>query len=212
MPIDFDQVIDRSRTNSMKWSRPEALLTPEECAAGPLPMWVADMDFKSPEAVLEALGEAVRQGVFGYPAGPTRGYVEAVTGWQRRRFGREVAPEWLVLVPGVITGLKTVIRRSPRPGDTVLVQPPVYVHFHRDPPLLGRQVAGRPWSCAVTGTGSTRTPSQGHPARHRSSSSSPTRTTPPAMSGRRTSCGPWARSASGTAIPVISDEVHQDLS
>jgi len=144
MPFDFDQVIDRSQTNSMKWSRPQALLTPEECAAGPLPMWVADMDFKSPEAVLEALGEAVRQGVFGYPAGPTPGYLKAVTGWQGRRFGWEVAPEWLVLVPGVITGLKTVIQACSRPGDSVLVQPPVYVHFHRDPPLMGRQVAWAP--------------------------------------------------------------------
>jgi cystathionine beta-lyase len=144
MSFDFDQILDRTATNSLKWSRPERLLTPEQCAAKPLPMWVADMDFKSPEVVLEALGDAVRQGVFGYPAGPTRSYVDAVIDWQRRRFGWEPAPEWLVLVPGVITGLKTVVQAFSRPGDSVLVQPPVYVHFHHDPQLNGRWVAWAP--------------------------------------------------------------------
>ena len=139
MSFDFDQVIDRTRMNSAKWAVPERYLTAEQCAAKPLPMWVADMDFMSPPAVLQALQEAVREGVFGYPAGSTRGFLKAVTGWQGRRFGWEVAPEWLVPVPGVITGLKTLIKAFSQPGDSVLAQTPVYIHFHYDPPLLGRQ-------------------------------------------------------------------------
>jgi cystathionine beta-lyase len=107
-------------------------------------MWVADMDFKSPAPVLDALRDAVEEGIFGYPAGPTRGYTEAVLGWQRRRFGWEPAPEWLVLVPGVVTGLKTMIQAFSLVGDSILVQPPVYIHFHHDPVLLGRQVAWAP--------------------------------------------------------------------
>jgi len=144
MAFNFDQVIDRSDSNSVKWSRSAALLGEDERAAAPLPMWVADMDFKSPEAVLEALREAVDFGVFGYPSGPTRGYIRAVLDWQGRRHGWEPAPEWLVLVPGVITALKTIVQAFSGPGDSVLVQPPVYVHFHTDPVLLGRRVAWAP--------------------------------------------------------------------
>ncbi|MGA2081624.1 MAG: MalY/PatB family protein [Holophaga sp.] len=144
MPFNFDEVIDRSGTNSVKWSGAGLYLKEAERAAAPLPMWVADMDFRSPEPVLEALREAVDYGIFGYPAGATRGYVRAVLDWQGRRFGWEPAPEWLVQVPGVITGLKTLVQVFSSPGDSVLVQPPVYIHFHADPVLIGRQVAWAP--------------------------------------------------------------------
>src|SRR5699024_3109729 len=62
---------------------------PEQWAADPLPMWVADTDFAAPKAVTDALHTAVDHGVFGYPAGPTPSYLEAVAGWQRNRFGWE---------------------------------------------------------------------------------------------------------------------------
>jgi len=90
----FDEVIDRRASNSMKWDGAAAMLAPEEAAADPLPMWVADMDFRAPQPVIDALVEAAREGVFGYPNGATASYVEAVVDWQRRRFGWEVAPEW----------------------------------------------------------------------------------------------------------------------
>ena len=69
----------------MKWARATDLLAPDEAAADPLPMWVADTDFKAPQAVIEALHEAVDHGIFGYPGGATDGYLDAVTGWQARR-------------------------------------------------------------------------------------------------------------------------------
>lgn len=145
VPIfDFDTVVDRTRSNSIKWGAPGASLTPEQAAASPLPMWIADMDFKSPPAVIDALHEAVSHGVFGYPVGATKGYLDAVSGWQRTRFGWDVSNEWVVPIASVIAALKTVIQAFSRPGDSILIQPPVYVHFHSDVAINGRHVVEAP--------------------------------------------------------------------
>lgn len=137
-PSQFDQVIDRRGTNSMKWDGARTMLAPEEAAADPLPMWVADMDFRAPQPVREALAAAVEDGVFGYPAGGSKTYVAAVTDWQQRRFGWDVAPEWVVQTSGIITAIKTVVQAFSSPGDSVLIQPPVYAHFRDDVLLNGR--------------------------------------------------------------------------
>ena len=139
----FDEVVDRTKSNSMKWSYADEL-APDEAAAAPLPMWVADTDFKAPPAVLDALHEAVDHGVFGYPAGATASYLDAVTGWQARRFGWEVPREWVLQTAGVITTLKTAVQAFSSPGDSVLIQPPVYAHFHDDVLLNGRHLALAP--------------------------------------------------------------------
>jgi cystathionine beta-lyase len=138
----FDEVVVRERSNSMKWCR--GSLAADEAAAEPLPMWVADTDFKAPRAVIDALHAAVDHGVFGYPAGPTTSYLDAVTGWQARRFGWEVPPEWVLQTAGVITTLKTAVQAFSAPGDSVLIQPPVYAHFHDDVRLNGRHLAYAP--------------------------------------------------------------------
>ncbi|WP_085726713.1 MalY/PatB family protein [Pseudomonas sp. R37(2017)] len=140
----FDEVIDRRHTNSMKWDYGHNFLTPQECAADPLPMWVADMDFRSPQAVVDALSEAVQFGVFGYAGGPRKSYVDAVIGWQGRRFGWDVSRDWLMQASGIITTMKTAIQAFTRPGDSVLIQPPVYVHFHDDAQINGRRLALAP--------------------------------------------------------------------
>lgn len=140
----FDEVVDRRTANSMKWAGGKQWLRPDEVAADPLPMWVADMDFKAPQAVLDALHEAVDHGVFGYPNGPTDSYLDAVTGWQARRFGWEVPREWVLVTAGIITTLKTVVQAFSAPGDSVLIQPPVYAHFHDDVRLNGRHLAYAP--------------------------------------------------------------------
>lgn len=134
----FDEVIERRGTNSVKWDGVRTMLAPDEAAADPLPMWVADMDFRAPQPVIDALAEAVRGGVFGYPNWASESHVAAVTGWQRRRFGWEVDPSWVVQMPGVVTALKTAIQAFSAPGDTVLSQPPVYGHFREDVVLNGR--------------------------------------------------------------------------
>ena len=141
--FDFDEVIDRRSSNSLKWAYSGKLLTPEECARDPLPMWVADMDFKAPQPVLDALTDAVRHGILGYGGAP-KSYVDAVTNWQAGRFGWDVSPAWLLQIPGVVTALKAIIQAFSQVGDTILIQPPVYAHFHDDPVLNGRHLAYAP--------------------------------------------------------------------
>jgi len=140
----FDEVIDRKASNSMKWAFAEKLLAPDEAAADPLPMWVADTDFKAPQAVIDALAGAVRHGVFGYPGGATKSYLDAVLGWQARRHGWEIKPEWALQSAGIITILKTAAQAFSAPGDTILIQPPVYAHFHDDMLMNGRRLAYAP--------------------------------------------------------------------
>ncbi|WP_321945335.1 MalY/PatB family protein [Paraburkholderia sp. J10-1] len=140
----FDKVIDRRNSNSLKWAFGEKLLSADEHAADPLPMWVADMDFRSPQPVIDALHEAVEFGVFGYSRGATERYVSAVIEWQEKRFGWEVASEWVLQASGIITALKNAIQAFSAPGDSVLIQTPVYAHFHDDVVLNGRRVVCAP--------------------------------------------------------------------
>lgn len=133
----FDEVVDRNGANSVKWAH--GMLDPEAATAEPLPMWVADMDFRAPRPVIDALHDAVETGLFGYPAGATTGYLDAVTSWQGRRHGWTVEREWIVQVSGIVTALKTIIQAFTAPGESVLVQPPVYSHFHEDARLNGRR-------------------------------------------------------------------------
>jgi cystathionine beta-lyase len=140
----FDEFIDRKNSNSMKWDGGRKLLAADELEADPLPMWVADTDFRAPRPVIDALHEAVEHGVFGYPAGATDRYLEAVIGWQARRFGWDVAKEWIVQASGIITTLKTAVQAFSAPGDTILIQPPVYGHFHNDVLINGRRLACAP--------------------------------------------------------------------
>jgi cystathionine beta-lyase len=140
---DFDEAIDRRRTNSMKWARPRQWLTAAQCAADPLPMWVADMDFRVAPPVLDALRQQLDMGVLGYGGTPDS-YREAAVAWQARRFGWQAKPEWLVQSPGVISALNMAIQAFSQPGDHVLVQTPVYFHFLHDVVTNGRRLALAP--------------------------------------------------------------------
>ncbi len=116
---DFDRVIDRRNSDSIKW----------RWFGDALPLWVADMDFPAPEPVLRALRERVAHGIFGYAAEPPA-LRETMAAWLWRRFGWRVDPAAFVFVPGVVTGFNVACRAFCRPGEGVLVQTPVY------PPIL----------------------------------------------------------------------------
>lgn len=117
---DFDQLIPRRGTNSVKWD--------EEPAADILPMWVADMDFRTAPCVVEALRRQVEHGVYGYATVP-ESYYGAVTSWFARRHGWAPGADWILPVTGVIPALSAILRALTRPGDRVLVLTPVYNHF-----------------------------------------------------------------------------------
>ena len=121
MQYDFDTVIPRRGTNSYKWDTPA-----EE---GVLPMWVADMDFRTAPAITEALQRRVAHGVFGYTRVPDA-YYEAVTGWFARRHGWSFDPAWIIYTSGVVPAVSAIIKAMTRPGDTVIVQTPAYNCFY----------------------------------------------------------------------------------
>ena len=124
MNYDFDSVIDRKNTNSLKYDFAVERGRPADV----LPLWVADMDFKASESVLAALRKAVDHGIFGYSE--VKGeYYSAVSRWFSQNFGWETAPEWLIKTPGVVYALAMAVRALTEPGDGVLIQPPVYYPF-----------------------------------------------------------------------------------
>ncbi|MEJ2749507.1 MAG: aminotransferase class I/II-fold pyridoxal phosphate-dependent enzyme, partial [Anaerolineae bacterium] len=130
MTFNFDQKIDRHGTNSVKWEmEPEDYDERVNPDAGRLlPLWVADMDFRTPPAVIEALVKRAEHGIFGYST-PTDSYYEAVIDWHKRRYGRSLQKEWIVLTPGVVPALNMIVQSFIQPGEKVLVQRPVYYPF-----------------------------------------------------------------------------------
>ena len=122
--FDFDTIIDRKNTNSLKYDFAVERGRPADV----LPLWVADMDFRAPEPVLDALHQAVNHGIFGYSEVKSE-YYDAVSGWFKNRFGWQPQSEWLVKTPGVVYALAMAVRALTNPGDSVLIQPPVYYPF-----------------------------------------------------------------------------------
>ncbi|WP_281643735.1 MalY/PatB family protein [Bacteroides zoogleoformans] len=120
MKYDFDKQISRRGTNSYKWDSAKT----EDV----LPMWVADMDFHTAPAIVEALHRRVEHGIFGYTRVPDS-YYDAVTGWFARRHGFQIDREWIIYTSGVVPALSAIIKALTNPGDKVLIQTPVYNCF-----------------------------------------------------------------------------------
>ncbi len=117
----FDEVIDRRHTNAVKYDLIRARGLPEDV----IPLWVADMDFRIPKEVSQALEKSSRHGIFGYSESG-ESYYEAVAGWFHDYFGWEARRDWMVKTPGVVSALATAVRALTREGDAVLIQQPVY--------------------------------------------------------------------------------------
>lgn len=119
--FDFDTVINRRGTDSVKWSYFEQDI---------LPLWVADMDFRSPEAVMQAIHERVDHGLFGY-ALDIEGLRAVICERMQRLYNWTVQPDQIAYLPGLVTGISIVTRAYAEPGKSVLMNPPIY------PPFLG---------------------------------------------------------------------------
>ena len=120
MKYNFDEIIPRQGTNSYKWDSAND--------SDILPMWVADMDFRTAPAVTEALKKRVEHGIFGYVRVPDS-YYHAVIHWFDRRHNWKIEREWIIYTTGVVPALSAVIKALTNPGDRVLVQTPVYNCF-----------------------------------------------------------------------------------
>ncbi len=124
MKYDFDTVINRVGTCSAKWDGAEQFFKLKDV----LPMWVADMDFKSPQPVIDAVRSVAERGIFGYATCPDS-YYEALMAWMKKRHGWTFQQEAVVLTPGVVPALKLLIKTLVKPGEQVIVQTPVYYPF-----------------------------------------------------------------------------------
>jgi len=139
LKYDFDKVIDRTGTESLKWVYPRKVLKVDDA----IPMWVADMDFESPPAVVEAVKRRVEHGVFGYPLVPPSFFAAAIA-WLGRRHGWPVEKKWMAMTPGIVPALNYCVRAFSRPGDPVIVQTPVYHPFYYAIENNGRRIVRNP--------------------------------------------------------------------
>jgi cystathionine beta-lyase len=135
--MTFDESIDRIGTHSSKWDTMQQLygLSPQDGLA----MWVADMEFRPPEVVQQALQRMLDHGVYGY-FGDDRAYLEAIRWWMQTRHGWDVAPEWIFTTHGLVNGTALAVHSFTQPGDAVILMTPVYHAFARIIKAAGREV------------------------------------------------------------------------
>lgn len=119
MKYDFNKVINRRGTNSNKWD-----MKGEDI----LPVWVADMDFKAPQPVIDALKERIEHGIFGY-SHSSENYYQSIINWQKKRHYWNIEKDWILFSPGVVPGIHMLVNALTQPGDKVILQKPVYYPF-----------------------------------------------------------------------------------
>jgi cystathionine beta-lyase len=142
MSFDFDTPVDRTGTDSQKWQK--------YAGRDILPLWVADMDFRSSPAIIEALHRRVEQGVFGY-ARPVKSTVDAVVAAMEQRYRWKIDPAWIVWLPGLVVGLNVTANAFAQPGEEVLTLAPVYPPFMSAPKNSARVSVTVPWAKGAKG-------------------------------------------------------------
>lgn len=132
---NFDEIIDRSGSGDLKH---EALL-PRWGRNDLLPLWVADMDFATPDFVVDALKARLSHPIFGYTIEPAD-YRPTIIDWNESHHGWKIKPEWISFIPGIVKGIGFVVNVFTKPGEKVIIQPPVYHPFRMMPEDNGREV------------------------------------------------------------------------
>lgn len=130
---DFDEIIDRAGTDCVKYDGLEKAFGVSDA----LPLWVADMDFKTPDFIMEAIKKRCEHEILGYTF-PSASYYKAIVEWVRKRHNWAIAPEQITFLSGIVPALGHCLNALTEKGDKVLVQPPVYMPFHWIPQNLSR--------------------------------------------------------------------------
>ena len=131
MVFDFDSLTNRLDTDSIRWDAADRKQV--------LPLWVADMDFQSPPCVIEALSNRVQQGIYGYTHSPHQ-MNAMIAGYLQEQYQWTVDPDWIVILPSVVSGLYTTVQQLTKQDDCVLIPNPVYHHLR-----LACSTANRPF-------------------------------------------------------------------
>ena len=135
MKYNFDEVIDRSHNRAAKYDERMKKFGREDV----IPLWVADMDFRTAEPIIDALKERAEEGIWGYTSRPDS-YFEAIRGWQKRRNGWDIKKEMMSWSLGVVPALSSIVKLFSEPGDSIMIQTPVYSEFYDVTEAWGRNV------------------------------------------------------------------------
>ena len=136
---DFDEILERRGSGALKVDSLKKYFGCDDL----IPMWVADMDFRTPDFIVESLKNRVQHEIFGYPTIP-QGYYPSIVNWLKRKHGWEISPDFLSFIPGVVKGFTFAILHFTKPGEKVIIQPPVYSPFHSVPRMQGRNLLLNP--------------------------------------------------------------------
>ncbi len=124
MIYNFDEIVRRDGTNSLKYDGRSGYFGVSDI----LPLWVADMDFKTPDFVMKAIRQRAEHEILGYSI-KSEGFDKSVINWMQRRFEWTVKPEWISFTPGVVAAINFAVLGFSEPGDKIIIQPPVYFPF-----------------------------------------------------------------------------------
>ena len=141
MKYDFDRVIDRSNTGAIKVERMKELYHRDDI----LPMWIADMDFAAPDYILNALKQRLDHPIIGYTQ-RNEDWHRSIINWQKSQHGWDIRKEWLSFIPGIVPGIAFAIQCFTKPGDKILIQPPVYPPYINVPTNNGRIIVEAPFT------------------------------------------------------------------
>ena len=139
MKYDFDKSVDRKGSSCVKYDVLDSVYGKSDL----IPLWVADMDFETPDFIIDALKKRLDHPVLGY-ACEHPDYWQSVIDWQKKRNGWEIDPSHLAFIPGIVKGIGMVINVFTDPGDKVIIQPPVYHPFRLVPQKNGREIVWNP--------------------------------------------------------------------
>lgn len=203
---NFDELIDRTNTNCIKYDARKAFFGKEDV----LPLWVADMDFRTPDFIVEAIKKRAEHEIFGYTF-RGEGYTQSIVNWLKHRHNWEIKPDWITFSPGVVAGLTMAIEALSKPGEGVIIQPPVYFPFADSVKGTGRELVENPLrlengryyfdledlKSKITPTTRVLLLSNPH--------------NPGGMAWTRDELEALARVCIDNKIVIISDEIHSDL-
>jgi cystathionine beta-lyase len=203
---NFDEVISRENSNCIKYDMREELFG----KADVIPMWVADMDFKTPSFIIEALRERLDHEILGYSYRPDQ-YFSSLTKWISGRHGWNIKREWIEFSPGVVPALNICTLAYSAPGDEIIIQPPVYTPFHSAVKDHGRRLlfnnlleTDRGWTMDYEGLRNLITP-----ATRMIILSNPHN--PVGRAWRKDELTELVNICYDNGITILSDEIHSDL-
>ncbi|MGM9759571.1 MAG: MalY/PatB family protein [Parabacteroides sp.] len=136
---NFDEIIDRRGTGCVKYDKLMNYFGREDL----VPLWVADMDFRTPDFIVDALKKRCEHEIFGYPF-DTDEYYESIVNWVHYKHNWKIRREWITYIPGIVKGIGFALQCFTQPGDKVIIQPPVYHPFRIVPEKMKREVVYNP--------------------------------------------------------------------